>query len=205
MCRKITTLSMELITLSQKNFQSVVETAAKIIKRGGILIAPTDTVYGIVANALDKDAIDKVYSAKGRDKNKPLPIFVKNMAMAKKLARIPATKNRFLEENWPGKVTVVLDKKPDIKIHGTSGNKIALRVPFYNFINSLIETLNVPLCGTSANISGKPASTKIDEVLEQFSGSIFQPEAAINAGDLPESRPSIIVDFTGDRPISIRK
>ena len=139
---------MKLISLTQKNFQDTVETAAEAIRRGNVLVAPTDTVYGILANALDEKAIKKVYSIKIRDTEKPLPIFVKHIAMAKKYARISASQEKFLEENWPGKVTAVLAKKPDVKIFGTDTGTIALRIPFYHFINSLLETLNLPLCAT---------------------------------------------------------
>jgi len=196
---------MELISLTQKNLQSIVESAAEAIRRGGVLVVPTDTVYGMVANALDEKAVEKVYLIKRRAAAKPLPIFVKNITMAKKYATISARQEKFLEEKWPGKVTAILKKKPKAKIFGTNGNTIALRIPFNHFINSLLETLNIPLCGTSANISGQPASTRIDDVIGQFREAPGLPGVIIiNAGDLPESKPSTIIDLTQKEPLVIR-
>ncbi len=195
---------MEIMSLTKDNFQAAVETAAKIIYRGGTVIAPTDTVYGLLANATDKKAIEKIFAVKLRPKNKPLPIFVKNMAMAKKLAKISLAQEKFLEEKWPGKFTARLNCKKQVKLFGIEENTIALRIPFHSFVNSLLETVNLPLCGTSANISGQPASGKIDAVLAQFCGNTVSPDLAINAGDLDKSSPSTIIDLTQIPPQIIR-
>ena len=193
---------MRLISLTQNTLQSAVEAAAEAILAGQVILAPTDTVYGIIADATNKKAVDRVYSVKQRDKTKPLPFFVKNIAMAKKLANVTKSQEKILEEYWPGKITVILNKKRGAKIFGSSEDTIAIRIPFHSFINSLLEMVNVPLCGTSANISGLPASIKIDDVLGQFAGKKDSPDLVINAGDLEESRPSTIVDFTKeDHPI----
>lgn len=196
---------MELISLTSNNIQRVVETAARVIKKGGVIVAPTDTVYGLLADATNEKAIKKIYAIKKRQSEKFLPIFVKNIAMAKKLAAISLRQQTFLEEKWPGKVTAVLIRKDELKIFGIGGETIALRIPFYHFINSLLETLNIPLAGTSANLSGNPASTGIDNVLAQFSGQNELPDLAVNAGDLPESRPSTIIDMTGPKTRILRE
>lgn len=195
---------MEIISLTSKNFQNTVNIAAEIIHKGGVIVAPTDTVYGLLANAANQKATEKIYLIKNRSKEKPLPIFVKNMAMAKKLAKITPRQERLLEEKWPGKFTARLNRKKETRIFGVEENTIALRIPFHPFINSLLEALNLPLCGTSANISGKEASGKIDEVLGQFSGKSGLPYLAVNAGDLPLSNPSTIADLTQTPPKIIR-
>lgn len=187
---------MKLISLTQSNLQSVVEATAEAIRAGKVVIAPTDTVYGIIADATNEQAVARIYSIKKRDTGKPLPIFVKNIAMAKKVARVSPAQEKLMEEYWPGKVTLVLCKKEVAKIYGAGDKTIALRIPFYHFINSLLETSNVPLCGTSANVSGMGASCKIDDVLNQFTGAKLLPDLVINAGDLEPSKPSKIIDLT---------
>lgn len=124
--------------------------------------------------------------------------------MAKKLAKINPKQEKFLEEKWPGKFTARLNRKKGVKLFGVEESTIALRIPFHGFVNSLLEAVNLPLCGTSANISGKPASGKIDEILAQFKGKNNLPDLIINAGDLPESKPSNIVDLTQNPPQIIR-
>jgi L-threonylcarbamoyladenylate synthase len=194
---------MEIMSLTKDNFQAAVEAAARMICRGGTVIAPTDTVYGLLANAANEEAIERIFAVKLRPKNKPLPIFVKNMAMAKKLAKISPVQEKFLEEKWPGKFTVCLKRKKEMKLFGIEKDTIALRIPFHSFVNSLLEAVNMPLCGTSANISGSPASGKINEVLAQFIQNTL-PDLAISAGNLDKSTPSTIIDLTQIPPKIIR-
>jgi len=200
---------MELISLTPQNGQKVVEYAARAIKFGKVVVAPTDTVYGLLADATSKIAVARIYEVKRRDVSRYLPIFVKNTAMAKKLAKISPKFQNLLEEKWPGKFTFIFPrpaqrgnrgaKRPDkteSKIFGVEDKTIALRIPNYPFVNSLLETLNIPLTGTSANISGRRPSTKIDEVIAQFQNSKIKPDLVINAGDLPESKSSTIIDVS---------
>jgi len=187
---------MELLSITPETFQGIVEIAARTLKKGGVIIAPTDTVYGLVADATNESAMAKIYGIKEREPQKALPIFVKNMAMAKKIAAISPKQQYYLEQKWPGKTTAVLKRNNGLKIFGVNGETIALRIPFYPFMNSLLETYNLPLAGTSANISGFPASTKIDDVLRQFADKKIFPDLAVNAGDLPDSKPSTIIDLT---------
>jgi len=194
---------MQIIPLTSKNFQAVVEIAGRTIRAGGIVIAPTDTVYGLLADATNKKAVDKIYQIKQRQSDKPLPIFVKNIAMAKKLAKISNKNRKILETKWPGKFTAVFPKK-NVKLFGVGDKTTALRIPHYPFINSLLETLNIPLIGTSANISGQPSTTKIDDVLNQFKNIKIALDLVINAGDLPDSNPSAIVCLVQSKPKIIR-
>jgi len=86
----------------------VIESAIKAIKKGKVLIFPTDTVYGLICDAKNKKAVEKIFKIKNRPKNKPLPVFVKNIEMAKKLAKISGKQEKFLKKVWPGRVTAVL-------------------------------------------------------------------------------------------------
>jgi len=196
---------MEIISLTPQNGQKVVEYAATVIKSGRVVISPTDTVYGLLADASNEKAIARLYKIKRRDFSRYLPIFVKNMAHARKLAVIKHKYEKLLEERWPGKFTFIFARKPASNIFGVEDEKIALRIPGYPFVNSLLETLNIPLTGTSANISGQRSSTKIDEVIAQFLNEKIKPDLIVNAGDLSDSRSSTIIDLSGKNINIIRE
>lgn len=195
---------MEIIKFSQKNLRKVVKRAKESIKKGEVLVSPTDTVYGLLADAKNERAVKKIFKIKKRPGGKPIPIFVKNIKMAKNLAFIDKNQEKFLKKFWPGKLTVVFKRKNKLtKILFGREKTIGLRIPNYKLVNLLLEKLNLPLTGTSANISGKPATTKIKEVLRQFQE--FQPDLVIDAGNLPKSKPSTVIDLTKKKPKILRK
>ena len=198
----------------------------KIIKQGGVVVFPTDTVYGLLADATNETAVKKIFKIKKRSEEKPIPLFVKDIEMAKKFAFINKKQEDFLKMVWStrqnflgearkpelvkispkiwagkGKVTVVLKRKQNCGLPKiVFGNKktIGLRIPNFKLISLLLEKLNKPLTGTSANISGKPASTKIREVLRQFKIAKEKPDLILNYGDLKFSLPSLVIDLTGE-------
>jgi len=170
--------------------------ALMAIKNGGVLVCPTDTVYGLIADALNKAAVEKIYKIKKRPKNKPLPVFVKDIAMAKKLVIINAEQEKFLKEVWPGQTTVVFNAK--------NGGTLGLRMPNHKFILNLVRRAG-PLAETSANISSKPATTKIKEVLKYFRGRKYEPDLVLDAGNLKPGKPSQVIDFTGPELKVLRK
>lgn len=188
---------MEKLKISQRNFNFIVKKAVKTIKQGGILICPTDTVYGLIANAKNKKAVKKIFEIKKRPLKKPMPVFVKNLKMAKNLAKIDKNQEKFLRKVWPGKVTAVLYAQPKQFPKGiVEKNKIGLRIPNYKILNILFKKINFPLTGTSANISGKESSTKITDILGQFENQEHQPNLILDAGNLKKSLPSTVVDLT---------
>ncbi|MDP1538608.1 MAG: L-threonylcarbamoyladenylate synthase [bacterium] len=189
----------------------------KEIKKGKVIVCPTDTVYGLIADATNKKAVNRLFKIKKRPKTKPIPIFVKDLKMARELAKINKKQEKFLKSAWPGKVTAVLERtllrpsgfggqgKTRIRLYGVAKETIALRIPKYELLLSLAKQLNRPLTGTSANISGKLASTKIKEVLQQFQNQKHQPDLIIDIGNLKPAKPSTIIDLTGSDPKILRK
>jgi len=182
-----------------------IDKIAKELKRGKVIVCPTDTVYGLVTDATNKKAVDKIFGIKKRSRAKPLPIFVKDLKMAKKFAKINKNQEEFLKEVWPGKTTVVLKRKVEAKLYGVDDGTIALRIPKYKLINDLLEKTKLPLTGTSANISGKPAATEIKEVFRQFRNKKSRPDLIVDEGDLKPAKPSTIIDLTGLEPKILRK
>jgi L-threonylcarbamoyladenylate synthase len=192
---------MKILKLTSDNFDEAVKTAADILNGGGVVVSPTDTVYGLLANAENESAVKKVYRIKKRDPGKPLPFFVKDIAAAKNLALVGISEQEMLEESWPGKTTFVLKTGPQKTVFGSEKDTIALRIPDLPFLNKLFAQIGFPLTGTSANLAGRPASTQIKEVLDQLGR---EPDLAIDAGDLPESKPSAIIDLTHGSPEILR-
>jgi tRNA threonylcarbamoyl adenosine modification protein (Sua5/YciO/YrdC/YwlC family) len=195
----------KIISVRSKN---AAEEAVKFLERGQVIVCPTDTVYGLLADATNNEAVEKVFKIKKRDRKRAIPVLIKDIKMAKKLAKIGKDMERFLEEIWPGKITVALKRKKRAglsKILFGGKKTIGLRVANYNLIGEIIEKINKPLTGTSANISGQPSSTKIKEVLTQFEKEEIRPDLILDGGDLPESLPSTVIDFSASRPKIIRK
>ncbi len=196
---------MEILKINTK--EKIRKTASLILK-GKVLVSPTDTVYGLLADAGNEEAVKKLLKIKRREKGKPIPIFVQNITMARKLAEISKTQQEFLKKVWPGKVTVVLRRKKDCGLPQILfGDKetIGLRIPNYKLINQLLSITKRPLTGTSANISGLAASAKIKDIIKQFQDKKFQPDLILDAGNLKPSRPSRVIDLTGAKPKILRK
>jgi len=187
--------------------RDVVDKAEAFIKRGQIVVSPTDTVYGLLADATNDKAVEKIFSVKERSKKKPIPVFVKDIKMAKKLAMINQDQENFLKEVWPGKITVVLKRKQRCGLaKELFGNKntIALRIPDNRLVKDILTRVNVPLTGTSANLSGKGSLSKIKDVLEQFEHERVKPDLVLDGGDLAKSSSSIIIDLTKKKPEILR-
>lgn len=188
---------MQIIKEDQANIDELVAT----LKKGAVLVLPTDTVYGIICDATNKKAVKKIFEIKNREKSKPLPIFVKDIATAKKIAVIDADQEKMLHEKWPGAYTFVLARQGKLKIYGVKKDTIALRIPQYKFLNVLLEKLDRPLAQTSANIAGQPVGQGVKEILHQFLGKKYQPDILIDAGDLNEAQPSTIIDLTNNNKV----
>lgn len=181
--------------------QSIIEQAAEVIRRGGVLVYPTDTVYGIGVNVLDEQAVARLFKIKKRPESKPLPVMVKDIAMAKKLAYIDKKKEKILAQIWPGAVTVVLEKKNIVSSAVTGGQKtIGLRVPDHPLTGYLMENLDVPVAVTSANFSGQPPINYSRDLLEFVKNAYPRPDLVLDAGDLLDSQPSTVLDLTAGQP-----
>ncbi len=194
---------MEIFKLTKKNFGKITKIAEKSIKEGKILICPTDTVYGLIADATNKKAVKKIFQIKKRPLGKPVPVFVKDIKMAKKLAKIDKKQEEFLRKVWPGKVTIRLRRKGNKKLYGVDKKTIALRIPKYKFLKILLEKLDFPLVQTSANISRKPPVINIKEALEMFDKKKNKPALIIDGGVL-ENKQSKLIDLTTNPPKVLR-
>ncbi len=188
-----------------KNYDDVIREAVNVLSYGGTIVYPTDTLYGLGANALNEIAVRKIFRIKERSFSRPLPMIVRDYSWVKELAEIRPGNEEIIKKVWPGKVTVVLFKKEIVPDALTSElNSVGIRVPDYVFTDQLLAKFGYPLTSTSANLSGQESTNDINKIIEVFSGSTEKPDLIIDAGILPKSDPSMIIDLTGSKPKILR-
>jgi L-threonylcarbamoyladenylate synthase len=163
-----------------------VKKAADIIRRGGLVVIPTETVYGIATNMLNKKAIQRLYEVKQRPKNKAFSIHIAYKYDVENYAsEILPFAWRLIEKFWPGPITMVLKSK--------NNGKIGIRMPNQKIALSVIREADVPVVCPSANVSGNPAPHTVKEVLKDLDGLV---DLIIDAGDIPSGKESSVVDVT---------
>ncbi|HWR25822.1 MAG TPA: L-threonylcarbamoyladenylate synthase [Methanosarcina sp.] len=189
--------------VSEENFNAVLDEAAAIIRNGGTVAFPTETVYGLGANGMNPEAVRKIFEAKKRPSGNPLSLLVHSKEDLKKIAKnVPENALKLMDVFWPGPLTIVLEKKdsvPDI----TSGNlqSIGVRMPDHKIPLELIKRAGTPLAAPSANLSGKPSPTLAAHVISDLTGRI---DAIIDGGKAAIGLESTVIDMTVEPPIVLR-
>ena len=184
-----------------------IEVAGKILREGGLVAFPTETVYGLGANALDSKAVASIYEAKGRPSDNPMIVHIADSAELKQLVKggrdgIGKNAIKVMEAFWPGPLTIIFPKSsavPDVTTGGL--DTVAIRMPSNDIAYRLIVEAGVPIAAPSANLSGKPSPTTAEDVLEDMNGRI---EAVIMGGCCDVGIESTVLDLTGDKPIILR-
>lgn len=197
-------MNTKIIKLDKEDLrEEKLEEAAEILRAGGLVAFPTETVYGLGANALDKDAATKIYEAKGRPSDNPLIVHISQVKDMEKLAQdIPDKAYTLAEVFWPGPLTIILKKKACVPSQTTGGlDTVAIRLPADQIARKLIEVSGVFVAGPSANLSGKPSPTTAKHVMNDLSGKV---EMIIDGGRATLGLESTIVDLSGDAPMILR-
>lgn len=183
--------------------EAAIREAGEIIRQGGLVAFPTETVYGLGANALDEQAATKVYAAKGRPSDNPLIAHVCNREMLTPLVKkIPESAAKLMDAFWPGPLTLIFEKS-DIVPKGTTGglDTVAVRYPNHPIAGRLIEAAGVPIAAPSANLSGKPSPTLGEHVIDDMDGRI---DMIIDGGMVGMGLESTIIDVTVEPPLILR-
>ena len=177
--------------------------AAEILKGGGLVAFPTETVYGLGGNGLDKEAAKKIYAAKGRPSDNPLILHVSSIEEVYPLVKaLPEKAKKLMEAFWPGPLTLVLPKSGLVPKESTGGlETVALRSPENALTLSLIRACGFPIAGPSANLSGRPSPTEASHVFEDLGGRI---EGILEDGAVGIGVESTIVDLSEDCPTLLR-
>lgn len=176
---------------------------ANLIKNGDIVVFPTETVYGIGANALDKNAVKKIFIAKGRPSDNPLIVHVANKQDIGRVALTPsAVEQKLIDTFMPGPITIILRKKdviPDIVSAGL--DTVGIRMPSNKIANKIISAAGVPIAAPSANISGKPSGTRLKDIRDELESKV---SVMIDGGETEVGLESTVVKVENNIPIILR-
>ncbi|MDL2236452.1 threonylcarbamoyl-AMP synthase [Christensenellaceae bacterium OttesenSCG-928-K19] len=191
------------IIFASRDRKRAVEEAAKTILAGDIAVLPTETVYGLAANALDGQAVQKVFAAKGRPQDNPLIVHIAEISMLDDVARdIPQESQALMEAFWPGPLSIVFKKNlniPDVVSAGL--DTVAVRMPHNQLMLDIIKKSGVPVAAPSANRSGRPSPTTAQHAAEDLLGRV---PLIIDGGSCSVGVESTVLDMTGDTPLILR-
>ncbi len=172
------------------------EAVLNAVEDGGVVVLPTDTVYGIGVDAYNATAVNDLLAAKGRGRDVPPPVLIGDGAMLKALAQdVPDTAEQLIAQHWPGPLTVIVKAAPKLKMDlGETGETIGVRVPAHDQVREILRHTG-PMAVSSANKTGEPAATTIDDAIEQLGNAVA---LYVDGGDVSENgfEPSTMVDFS---------
>jgi L-threonylcarbamoyladenylate synthase len=196
-------MKTKVVILNEQNFdESAIVEAGEVIRKGGLVAFPTETVYGLGANALDGEAVKRIFEAKGRPQDNPLIVHVDGADIGPYVEEIPEVAQAMMKRFWPGPLTVILKKSPLIPGVTSAGlDSVGLRMPSNKIALELIRRAGVPIAAPSANISGRPSPTEVSRCIEDLGGKVEY----ILGGDRSEvGLESTIVDCTQVPPCILR-
>jgi L-threonylcarbamoyladenylate synthase len=182
--------------------EEAIEEAAEVIKNGGLVAFPTETVYGLGANALNPQSVKKIFEAKGRPQDNPLIVHIADYDLQGYAKEVPDIVNKLINRFWPGPLTIILEKQ-DIRPDETSGglSSIGLRMPNNNIALALIKKAGLPIAAPSANLSGKPSPTEVQRCIEDLDGRV---DFIIGGSESEIGVESTVLDCTSYPPCILR-
>lgn len=193
---------IEKITDAKKDI-SLIKQAAEDIKAGKLVAFPTETVYGLGADGLNKEAVEKIYKAKGRPSDNPIILHVDSIAMLERLVKeVSIEAHTLIDKFWPGPLTIVLKKSDIVPPIITAGlDSVAVRMPSHPVALALIKESNTPIAAPSANTSGRPSPTRVEHVIEDMGGKIT---CILDGGETGVGLESTVIDLTDIIPVILR-
>lgn len=181
------------LRLGQVGVEEAVSEASLVVSSGGLIVYPTDTVYGLGADPFNEAAVERVFEAKRREA-KPMPVLVSSVEAARRIAYVSAEAEALIEAFWPGPLTIVLPSRGLLPSRVSAGlSSIGVRMPSHGVALRLIEACGGLLVGTSANISGRQPPRTVEEALAQLGDAV---DLALDAGPATYGRPSTVVELT---------
>lgn len=196
---------MEHILLEDGTIQHAAKRAAEVLRAGGVVLYPTDTLYGLGVDALSDVAVGKIYGIKGRDDKKPLHAIVADIAMAQKYADADG-RAVALVQAFGGKVTIVAKKRSSVGAGIARGlDTFGFRIPLNAFCIALAKEFGGPITATSANKSGLASARNVEDILAQLGEQAKKIDLVVDAGALPERQASTVVDMSGPTPHIVRE
>lgn len=173
------------------------------LKDGGLVVLPTETVYGLGGNGLNKRACKKIYEAKGRPSDNPLILHIaENSQLDELVAEIPDVAKKCIEKFWPGPLTIIFKRAAIIPDEATGGlDTVAIREPSNEIAHAILKAVDFPVAAPSANLSGRPSPTKVEHVIEDLNGRV---DIIVDGGHSVVGIESTVLDVTADPPMILR-
>ncbi|MBU1992959.1 MAG: L-threonylcarbamoyladenylate synthase [Patescibacteria group bacterium] len=197
---------MEIVKLTGKNEDEVVAKAVAVLKKGGVIMYPTDTCYGFAVDIFNEPAFRKLYSLKEMPYSKPVSIMVSSEEEAKKYGTFFKLADDIADEFWPGPLTLVLKRKSSLpNFLNIGGDTVGIRVVDFPFVGNLVKAYGLPLTTTSANITGKKETYSVADFKKQFKNRNSLPDLVIDAGKLKGTKTSTVAAITADAVQIIRE
>ncbi|MBQ2961587.1 L-threonylcarbamoyladenylate synthase [Methanobrevibacter sp.] len=191
---------MKIFKMNPKNpDMDLISEAIDIMADGGVILYPTDTVYGLGANIFNNDAVERIYTIKNRDQSKPLSVLVENMESLELIADLNKSSREIIEKWLPGPFTFILNKKKIVSPYVSASAKVGVRIPDYKIARLLASLF--PITTTSANLTNEDTLSNPQDILKQIGDDI---DLVIDVGDLNNAKPSTVIDLSSSKPTLIR-
>lgn len=198
---------MKIIKINRKSPQgSEIKQITNALKSGKVVILPTDTSYGLCADAFNTQAIEKIFNIKQRSRHKPISVFMRDIKMIKEITWVQPKEEKFLRRYLPGSFTFVLNRKEILPgLLNLEKDTIGIRIPSSIMIKNIMREIDFPITATSANISGEGSLYSVKQLIEKFDQQTVKPDLIVDAGKLPRVKSSTIVDLTSNPPQILRE
>lgn len=196
-------MQTKLLDATGPDWQAAAQQAGQILRAGGLVALPTETVYGLGANALDEEAVARIFAVKGRPQDNPLIVHIARLEELKGLVQeIPPQALKLARAFWPGPLTIIFPKSSRIPARTTAGRAdVGIRMPSHPVAREIIRQAGVPVAAPSANLSGKPSPTSAAHCVHDLMGRV---EAIVDGGDCAVGIESTVLSLAGGRPVVLR-
>ena len=191
---------MKIFKMSGENpDMDLIGEAIEIMAGGGVILYPTDTVYGLGANIFNNDAVERIYEIKKRDQSKPLSVLVQNTESLELIADLNRSSREIINKWLPGPFTFILNKKNVVSPYVSASSKVGVRIPDYKITRALASLF--PITTTSANLTNECTLSNPQDILKQIGNDI---DLVIDVGDLGDAKPSTVIDLSSSKPTLVR-
>lgn len=191
---------MKIFKMSPNNpDMDLINEAIDIMADGGIILYPTDTVYGLGANIFNNDAVEKIYEIKKRDQSKPLSVLVQNIESMELIAELDKSSREIINKWLPGPFTFILKKRNIVSPYVSASSKVGVRIPDYKIATALASLF--PITTTSANLTNECTLSNPQDILKQIGNDI---DLVIDVRDLGKAKPSTVIDLSSSKPTLVR-
>jgi len=197
---------LEKLKLSEANIEECAARAAAVLRAGGVVLYPTDTLYGLGSDALSDEAVAKIYAIKRREKWKPIHAIVADLEMAGRYAELTDDVRSFAKQLPKGQVTFILKKRAGSNSGILNGlDTFGFRIPDNELCIALTRAFDGPVTATSANVSGMESGSTVEGILAQLGENARHIDLILDTGELPTRAPSTVVDLSGETPVILRE